>query len=764
MLNGINPLNDEVTIQGDSVDNFMSQNEHITNGNSENNQNPFVTDDKVDLNKVQDLSEFIHDDSETFNTDPVSITETSNNKDELSLTSGDNVVKNDTSVKTNDFSLDEHIKYEQDMNFKNIDDTISTTNATVGSTLQFDDESFKSNDDFKNEFIDNNHFDKSGLYEDRKFNDSVSTTDAILGSEPHTPMRMDNQSTFESENDDDQFSESFKQQLQFNHFDENNDKENHDPFCFEQTEDPAGIIPNVNNETHSDSENVKPEVSSEENQVPELDRHEPIEEPICIKEEAKPFHSVYEQQYLPESDFSASTHEALLNAIENDVSATHLAQNDVIESHDSSREQYVEDQLNDEITAQNHNSIEFDITSHTNNIKKEDCTVDDIKYHAEGLKQELYNDNAYGFQQDSFSVNSVNRQSEHLEPENSDIINNELKHVEGFKQESYAVGNNVEDFDYSRHTNFETINHVGNVDQTHNNVTGGLHDYVEDLKQDLDIPAIQNHTNDFKQEYHDNAFENIPNNIKDFEQGYQNIVTENVNTQSVDLKQEEHFNVTGIQSRLEDNTETAPIHVRDFEHEFGDVNETEQNHVDNSKQDYQNVENIVQNHMDDSQLLHNDESTQNHATDSDEEMHSSMIIHSDVENNMPQPYCSAPNTLIAEPDMMCTSMTFEENFQNRNMSDSLYVMETSSDYFGEEIQKSVEEQSSSTNNETIEPATVDSEVVPETKPEIDESKVEEIKTEITEAVESVSQEKDEKGNDSDKVCLTFLKFNFSFVI
>lgn len=754
MLNGIKPLN-EVSEKDETVDNLMFQDESITNGNLDKYQNPFVTDDKVDFNKVQDLSEYLHDDAQTDNTVfNVSNMETSN-KDELNSSNGNNKLPSDTDIKINDdFSMGEHTKYEQDMNSKNIDDTISTTNATVGSMLQLDDESFKHSYDFKNEY-DGSHNDKFGQYEDRKLNDSVSTTDAILGSEPHTPMRMDNQSTFESENDDDQFSESFKQQLQFNNLDENNDKENHDPFCFEQTEDPAGIIPNVVHETNEVSEtqqndNANPNDTPNELLKSELTKPEPVEEPLCVKEAAKPFHSVYEQQYLPESDFSASTHEALLNASEsesnlheNDDCSEQFEQHDPKESHVDNKKEYVENQK----------VFEHSKSEHSSDVEQVDSDVDDVKCHAEGLKPEFCDDNTSDFPQENYSVNSVHNQC--LATEHSDVFIDKHKYDEDFKQ---------------NHHDSEYIKHTEEFEQEQHKIPEMVQDYIQDSKKDVyDVQAVQNHAADFEQEYHNNVSDDVLN-------------------KEVDSKQIENFSAETVQSHTEDFAAVVQKSGEDFEQKYNNISEDNHNQFENFKQEYHNtieaeknsVEDVLkqdhydvvetnQNHIEDfPQENHGVESGQYHPVDSDEEMHSSMIIHSDVENNMPQPYCSVPNTLMSEPDMMCTSMTFEENFQNRNMSDSLYVMETSSEYFGEDLQpateqKSAEEQSSNVDDKLVKPVKVENDIVTEAKSElVSESKIEEeIKSEITEASQLSSQnivKEVEKQEENNKVCIINNKY------
>lgn len=712
MLNGIKPLIDEeVTNHGGTNDSFIFQNEPITNGNSDEYQNSFVSDDKVDLNKVQDLSEYQNDCAQTHNTDPfVSLMESSKNN-EFNLACGDNVSQNESDIElNNDFSM---VKHEEDMNSENIDDTVNTTNATVSSTLQFDEESFKHSDDFKNDFFDNSQNDKFVQYEDHKLNDSESTTDAILGSEPHTPMRMDNQSTFESENDDDQFSEAFKQQTQFNQFDENNDKENHDPFCFEQTEDPAGIIPNVthevNNEVdeiHHNIDNILPNEGLNEHQVSELLKHEPVEEPLCIKEEAKPFHSVYEQQYLPESDFSASIHEALLNATENESSSQeiddnnidHFEPHNIVDSQVEVKHEYIERQNPEP--------------------KIETIPTDDVKYHAENLEQEFQHDsNTYDFEYENNSVNSV--QNEDVESKHNNV-NDEQKLVENVKYENHAtnfIQNHVEDFEIIKNTEHVEHNNVAeiiqenievpkedqfdvsaiqgsveNIEQKyHNNVVDIITYNTEDSKQEdqLIVETVknsmedvsktgQNPVNDFEQKYFNNISEvQLPNHVDNFNQDLYNEDAENNHVEGFE---QEHNNVDLLQNN----------YSQDFKQHRG-VSEVENNCVEDFKQEQDIVDEFIKKHNEDlQQENHGNESIQNHTTDSDEEMHSSMIIHSDVENNMPQPYCSASDSLINESNMMCTSMTFEENFQNRNMSDSLYVMETSADYFDDEVQQTTQ--------------------------------------------------------------------------
>lgn len=847
MLNGIKPLNEEVTGHVETIDNFTFQNEYITNSNNlDKYQNPFVSDEKVDLNKVQDLSEYLNDNAQTFNTDPyVSIMETPINN-EFNSTSSNNELENESDIKLNDgFSMGEHIKYEQDMNSKNIDDTINTNNAVVDSNLQLNDESFKHSDDLKNDFMNNSHIDKFGQYEDQKLNDSVSTTDAILGSEPNTPMRMDNQSTFESENDDDQFSESFKQQLQFNQFDEHNNKENHDPFCFEQTDDPAGIIPNVTreiNEEIDDSHNndsVKPNDYAHENKVPELTekltKHEPVEEPLCVKEEAKPFHSVYEQQYLPESDFSASTHEALLNATKNesynnesDMNNAHFEQHDIVESTEGI------------IEYQTINEQECKIPSHTNYVEQNDSDLDGGKCHAKDLKQEFSHNDISDIEQENNSINSVHIQSEHLISEH-DV---KVEHVNNFNQENYVDDDDIQSHvDILEHNQeFETVvKHTEDPIQEHNNVVKVIQQDAEELEdKHYDVAAVQDHGGDFQQENHSYDADIIPNNAENgTSYSYENHIDESAQSQIYGLKQEynnydenieqkqhnvveiinnhvedieqEHHDIVKIENNVDDFKqehhnviEVENDHIEDFKHEHGDIVEVENDHIEVFKQKHDDVEverhhvedfkqghhdiEVENNHFEDNkkkydniaaestekhiediqQEQYNIESVQNHATDSDEEMHSSMIIHSDVENNMPQPYCLASDTLINEPDMMCTSMTFEENFQNRNMNDSLYVMETSSDFFGEDIQpttqldKSIDEpkieEQSLNYNQLVEPINTKNEIATEAKSElVNELKIEKVNVETIESSQLLSQDSIEKQKESSKVWLINIK-------
>lgn len=651
---------------------------------------------------------------------------------EFNLSNDDNVCQNESNTMlSNDFSVGDHIKYEQDMNLKNIDDTINTTNATVGSTSQLDDESFKHSGDFKNEFMEKNH-NKFGLYEDCRLNDSVSTTDAILGSEPNTPMRMDNQSTFESENDDDQFSESFKQQLQFNQFDEQNNKENHDPFCF--TEDSTGIIPNVTqevneiNETHQIENNVKPNDYSSNEHVSKLNKCVPVDEPLCVKEEAKPFHSVYEQQDLPESDFPTSTHEALLNATEsefnhldNSINTEHAEQQDV-ENHIKNNEEYI-GHIKVECLEQ-----ELKVPSHaTEDIELDDSDADEVKDHVADLEQEFYHDNTSNFEQDNNST---------IYNENENIL---LEHST-----------------------------VKNIPQ-----------YFEDTIQDnFDVNKVINDYNDSKVDYHiDSA--TIQNNSKELEQEFHNNVAAGAdNLEST--QQNDQFCVEAVPNYAEDIVEAVQSHVEDFEQEHHDILQVENNYVDDFKHDnvveFKNYGKDFQQRPDNftetteiyndvlQQEHHNIESVQNHIADSDEEMHSSMIIHADVENNMPQPYCSAHDTLMNEPDMMCTSMTFEENFQNRNMSDSLYVMETSSDYFGDDVQQTiqldkpvdefkVDEQISNAENVSVESSTqIENEIVTETKPElVSESNIDVVTAESSHLLSQNLIESVDKQEDSNEV-------------
>lgn len=701
---------------------------------------------------------------------------------EIDLTSGINEFKNESDIQLNDdSSVGEHIKYEQDMNSKNIDETISTANATIDSSLQFDDNSFIRSNDYKNEFTDN-HINKFEQNEDHKLNDSVSTTDAVLGSEPCTPMRMDNQSTFESENDDDQFSETFKQQMQFNQFDENNDKENHDPFCFEQTNDPEGIIPNVSHdiheatveETHSNNDTVKPNYGSDDHKVSELSKHEPVEEPLCVKEKAKPIHSAYEQQYLPESDFSASTHEALLNASEieishheNDINTAYFEQHGITESYDK----------NKEVSADH-------IDKHSEHFVLEPK----IPSYSDDVKQDSFNIN----EEENNSIDSVH-QSEKLEPENSNV-HDEQKYVEDSKQDrvddylqNYVedskqdhvddyLQNHVEDYDHNN-LDVETSQHLENPIQEHNNVAA----FVQDDKQDnCDIAAVQNHAENYDQEFHNNYAEIKPYNVDDSKQDQfidETILNNKENSIKIEQNEVEEF-----EQKYHNNVpELVENHVQDLQQEHHDTDEIKNNIVGDLKQENVDIkiesknidEGFEQNHKDISEFVQNQngdfhqedrvESVLNHTIDSDEEMHSSMIIHSDVENNTPQPYCSVSDALINEPDMMCTSMTFEENFQNRNMSDSLYVMETSSDYFGEEVQPSsqleksidepnVEEQLSNIDNGLVAPVKIDvNEIVEEAKPElVSETIVENPKAEITDAIQSSSQDPVVKINEPEE--------------
>lgn len=764
-LNGIKPLSDELTSHNETDDNFIIQNEQISSENEVTYTNPFASDDKVDLNKVQDLSEYLdHNDDQTLNVDPfVSIMETSKNNEfrstscdnELNSTSCDNEIQNELNMKSNDdLSEGEHIQYEQDMNSKNIDDTINISDATAGSTLQLDDESFKHNDDFKNDFMDHVHNEKFDQFEDRKLNDSVSTTDAIQGSEPHTPMRMDNQSTFESENDDDQFSETFKQHLQFNQFDEHNDKENHDPFCF--TEDPAGIIPNVTreanevDETHQIADNVIPNESSSD-QIPESTKHEPVEEPLCVKEEAKPIHSVYEQQDLPESDFSASTHEALLNAPDNEFN-----HHDNIVSTGNFEHEIIEHQFDDkDDQVKNKSTEQFKVSSHpTDDLELDDSDVDEVKDHVEGLQQQFDNDNnTFSFEQNNYSVND---QSESLVPKHYNI-NDELECVKDFKQED-QLSNNLEN----------------NLD---NNFENYLHHQNDLTKMSFDNIKQEHSTLDADQEHQNSVDRVITNSVED-------------------LREKDHFCVEATQNRVENIVEAVQSNVEEQEHpsvlqvennyvndfKHDDVAESINSPVEDIKPESDHFSETALTHENSQPLNHETESVQNQVVESDEEMHSSMIIHADVENNMPQPYCSSHDTLMNEPDMMCTSMTFEENFQNRNMSDSLYVMETSSDYFGEEVHQTaqldtsvsepnvkdqilnnennpvdvpkVEEQILNSENVLVEsPVQVENESATETQSElISESNAPEVKAESNQSLLQEPAENVDKQEESSKVC------------
>ncbi|KAE9534797.1 hypothetical protein AGLY_008089 [Aphis glycines] len=776
MLNGIKPLNDEeVTNHGATIDNFIFQNELITNGNLDEYKNPFVSHDKDDLNKVQDLSEYQNDDAQTQNTDPfVSVLESSKNN-EFNLTSDVNESQNESDFKlNNDFSMEKH---EEDMNSQIIDETINTTNATVGSTLQFDDESFKHSDNFKNDFLDNSQNDKFAQYEDRKLNDSESTTDAVLGSEPHTPMLMDNQSTFESENDDDQFSEAFKQQTEFNHFEENNDKENHDPFCFEPTEDPAGIIPNVTHEVdemHHNGDNVIiPNDNVNEHQVSELLNHEPVNEPLCIKEEAKPFHSVYEQQYLPESDFSASIHEALLNATENESSnreiddnIDHFESHNIVDSHVEVKDEYIEhQQVNVDIVEQN---PESNVPIHT----------DDSKYHSEDGEQEFQPGNTFNFEYENNRLNSV--QTEDVESKRNHLNDNH-EFVEDVKHEDHAI-NIIQNHD----SDFEIIKNTENIE--HNDVAEIIQENIEVPKEDqYNVSSIQDSVENFEQTYHNNVTDIVTNNTEhskqediveaiknceevtdtigqipteDFDQKYFNNVSEmepnQVDDLELDLHSEEVKNnhIEDFKQEHDHDNLLENNYAQDFK-QYEVVSEVKNNHVEDFKQEQNIADEFIKKHSED--LQQENESIQNHTTDSDEEMQSSMIIHSDVENNMPQPYCSTSDTLINESNMMCTSMTFEENFQNRNMSDSLYVMETSADYFDEDVQQTtqldkpidkpeVEEQSNV--NDKLEDQ-VQNNIITESNHEIVSEPKIEVSPETTEKIPT-SQESVEKVDNQDE--------------
>lgn len=793
MLNGIKPLNDEeVTNHGATIDNFIFQNELITNGNLDEYKNPFVSDDKNDLNKVQDLSEYQNDDAQTQNTDPfVSAMESSKNN-EFNLTSDVNESQNESDFKlNNDSSMDKH---EEGMNSQIIDETINTTNATVGSTLQFDDESFKHSDNFKNDFLDNSQIDKFAQYEDRKLNDSESTTDAVLGSEPHTPMLMDNQSTFESENDDDQFSEAFKQQTEFNHFEENNDKENHDPFCFEPTEDPAGIIPNVTHEVdemHHNGDNVIiPNESVNEHQVSELLNHEPVDEPLCIKEEAKPFHSVYEQQYLPESDFSASIHEALLNATENESSNQEIDDNidnfeshNIVDSHVEVTDKYIEhQQINEDIEEQN---AESNVPIHT----------DDSKYHSEDVEQEFQPGNTFHFEYKNNSMNSV--QTDYVESKHNHL-NDDHEFVEDVKHEDHAI-NIIENHD----SDFEVIKNTENIE--HDDVAEIIQENIEVPKEDqYDVSTIQDSVENFEQTYHNNVIDVVTNNTEhskqediveaiknceevadttgqipkeDFDQKYFNNVSEMELNQVDDLKQDLHSeevennHIEGFKQEHDNDILLENNYAQNFK-QYQVVSEVEKNHVEDFKQEQNIADEFIKKHSED--LQQENESVQNHTTDSDEEMQSSMIIHSDVENNMPQPYCSTSDTLINDSNMMCTSMTFEENFQNRNMSDSLYVMETSADYFDEDVQQTTQldkpidkpevEEQSNINDKLEDQVQNKNDIVTESNYEIlSEPKIE-VSPETTEKIPTSQEsvEKVDNQDESNKVSLIYLKLFILF--
>lgn len=835
MLNGIKPLNEEPTSHDETNDNFVLQNEYnITNVGSVEFQNPFTPEEeKDDLNKVQDLSEYLNDNAQTYNSDQcISLIEPSKNN-EFNSTSDNNLLDKESDVKLDDESLGKHIKYEQDMNSRNIDDTINTNDVIADSTSEID-ESLKQNDGFfKNEFMDSSHIDKFGLFEDRKLNDSVSTTDAVLGSEPHTPMCMDNQSTFESENDDDQFSESFKQPLQFNQYDENNDKENHDPFCFEPTEDPAGIIPNVTHEevdeTHLDDVNTKPFDSSNDHQVPQLGEHEPIEEPLCIKEKAKPIHSVDEQENLPESDFPSNTHEVLPSAneniFENNVNTEHSDHHNIVESDVENEENVIEHHQVDPHLQQDNYTPELNVPSHTDDLEQEDSEVDDVKEHLEGLKEEFYNENTCEFGQDNNSVNYDYIQTENVEPKQNDT-NNEQEFLEDFEQKNDAYNYIQNHDDKFEHNGFETTTGIENIKQEISDVAEVNPNDMDNLKQTYyDDVAIQNHAEDIKEEYNDGS-EVLPINVEKVENSKEEKLTVQIEEEIVEAVKSHVDFVETVQSHLEDVKkehfdnvpELEENHIKEFKQDlhnnaevdhnnFNDIsdiikthgdnvesennyyeelkqehniNEVEQisvenstpeydiagvshNHIENLKQEHDNVADIIQNHNEDiPQELNGVDSVPNHTTDSDEEMHSSMIIHSDVENNMPQPYCSSHDTLNEPSDMMCTSMTFEENFQNRNMSDSLYVMETSSNYVGEDIEqinKSTEETkneepASNIISELVDPVKADNETSSEVKSElVEESKVAEATEQSSQLSSQDPVEKVDKEEESNKVCL-----------
>lgn len=756
ILNGIKSLSDDITGNNKTIDNFMFQNEEISNENSNNYQNPFIPDDKVDLNKVLDLSEYLND-AQAFNTDPnVSIMETSKNN-ELNSTSGECILKNELVAKLNDnLSIDEHIKYEQDMNSKNINDT---TTIDLTSHLV---ESFEHNDDFKNEFSNISHIDKFNQFEDHKLNDSVSTTDAVLGSELNTPMRIDNQSASESENEDDQFSDSFKQQMHFNQLDEHN-KKTEEPFCFEQVEDPAGIIPNVIheinkeiNEKHHNDGNTKSDNSSNE---PKLIKHEPVEEPLCIKEEAKPFHSVYEQQYLPESDFSESTHEALLNTIEsnceNNVNIEHFEQHNIIENVIENKEKNIESQnayehLKQEPTAPNHGD-EIEQNDNTHDFEQENNCVINSKH----VKNEHIKENEKEYVDDfecHYEANKTVILTEDFEQEHKDIS----KVVQDNGVDLFQNHNDIDPYE-NQIIDFQPKCHdAGDISNNILNFKQEDQFYVSDLNESKNISEItQSHTEEFEQKYNKVSPQMQTDCVK-------------IETNDVNVIQQEHLDTVIVNNNP----------IEDFKHEYTDVAKEENICAEDFKQQTHDdgTENVVNFNEDFQQEQHGLESYQNHTADSDEEMHSSMIIHSDVENNIPQPYCSAHVPLMNEPDMMCTSMTFEENFQNRNMSDSLYVMETSSDYFGDiqqtmQLDQSIDEPKVETklsniiNEEFIEPVQTENKFITEEKSElVSESKIEEGKAEVTELSQLMKQNVDEKMNkleESNKVCFLINPLQFT---
>ncbi|XP_050443461.1 uncharacterized protein LOC126847356 isoform X2 [Adelges cooleyi] len=549
-INGIKPLNEEPAdelheqVKRDvAPSDLMFENDQepaVRNGDDfdEYRRIPFdqSTDGPVDMNRARNL----FDDVKTDNVEPSSVdadpymslmeTVVPTKKDEFNPFAADKIQEelNASFSENGSISIDSKVNGgyddgagadETEVNSRAGDDSVSTANATVGSVIpQFDEE-----DVTTTEFFDGNRTMSAGAYEDSKLDDSASTTDAVVGSEPCTPMRMVNQSTFESDNDD------VEDQYVAGQRSEGDDKENDDPFSFDQTavEDPEGIVP-IAAPAVENPEVVEPAGESIGQSI--TGEPVPVVEPEFIKQEAKAVHSVYEQQYLPESDFTTSTHEALMNTtagqdndVDNGVSST-VPEVDLVPHHAAYSEQEPE---------------------------TEDSDVDEVKCHAEGLDQ--------------------------------------------FRYDTDPVAEN-------RDNDFE-------------------------LKQDnlSDFQKHQHH-DDFAQQGHD-VFGVSENHLNSIEQ-------------------------------------------RGDVFEQKQIEQSEATHEDNGYEGDRPEE-----------IAHQEDHCE--VVDSDEEMHSSMIIHSDVESNPPQPYCSTTNTLTADPDMMSRSMTFEENFQNRNMSDSLYVMETSSDYFGD---------------------------------------------------------------------------------
>ncbi|XP_050523067.1 uncharacterized protein LOC126895345 isoform X2 [Daktulosphaira vitifoliae] len=521
---------------------------------------------------------------------------------------------------------------EENVNSTNIfdsqipDDSISTANATLGSIVPQLDES----DVTTTNVYDGDSTINVGGYEDRKLDDSISTTDAMMGSEPNTPMRMVNQSTFESDNSGDEgvdqaVVDSWKDSTVYEN------KENDDPYCMDQTavEDPEGIIPQVTAKKVPIEEELH-QIVEDKIELVQTGEKLPVEELTCLKTTAaKIENSFYEQQDLPESDFTSSTHEALMNA------AVHNLTKDIPEVDSSIQHSYTQEQ------------------------ECEDSDVDEVKCHAESLNKFQYENEPVHDKSDGFKFEKNN-----------------------------SVYNEFED------------------NQDHNN-----------------FESTPIYSENFKDQYHHNDFESNQNHSDDIN---------NINHDASEPAQNHYDNL--IEQKHNDNFEKNEVDQSHLNHRLVDNFEAEQ---------FVQSKEVLQEH-------------DNREVDSDEEMNSSMIIHSDVESNPPQPYCSEVNTMAVDPDMMSQSMTFEENFQNRSMSDSLYVMETSSDYFGD-LQKSTTHHEESRKPEEQVESSVTKEpelVVPESNPEvINESfKSEEIQPELFQASkDTVPEPKADEQKESSNV-------------